>query len=309
MALAADSFLERMQLKSQVNRWRLLTIIAAALLLIVVLAPLDQSQSSLSLSPSNIIARIELKDVLFQNRDREKKLQEIANNDNIAAVILHVDSPGGTVVGGESLYYALQDIAAKKPLVAVMGQVAASGGYMVALPAHHIYAHEGTLTGSIGVMMQAAEFTELAEKIGVELITLKSGELKAAPSFIEKLTPKARQVLQETIQSSHDMFVRMVSHAREMDEKKVRELADGRIFTGAQALESGLVDALGREQDALLFLQEEKGIDYSLDIRDISLEPQKNKFEKLYGIFFEGEPLSQWMKNTNGLMALWRPAI
>ncbi len=306
MALSADNLLERMQLKSQVSRWRMVAIVVAALLLLLVLMPNDDSSSPLTLG-GKFIARVEVNDIILEGRERDTKLREIAKNDNAVAVIVHINSPGGSIVGGETLYYAMQSLAKEKPVVVVMGGLAASGGYMAALPAHHILAHEGTLTGSIGVILQTAEFTELADKLGVKLLTFKSGDLKATPSPFEKVSPAARSAIESSIQSGFDMFVRMVAESREMNENQVRKIADGRVYTGAQALENGLVDAIGSEQDALLWLQEVHQIGTSLSIRDISLKPEKSKFDEFYTSIWGGNSMAQVINGMQGLMVLWKP--
>lgn len=309
MALSADNLLERMQLKSQLARWRLVAVAAMALVVILFFAPSENKSTSLipSLGPS--IARIEVNDVIYQDREREKRIEKIAENDDIKAVIFHIDSPGGTIVGGETLYYSIKSLSEKKPVVVVMGSVAASGGYMAALPANYIIAHEGTLTGSIGVVLQMAEFTDMAEKLGVNLLTFKSGELKASPSPFEKVTPKAERVVNESIQSGYDMFVRMVAESRDMDRNKVLKLADGRIYTGAQALDNGLIDAIGDEKTALNWLQEVRGVDKSLPIKDVSLELEKNKFDEFYTSLTEMGDISSLLNSKQGLMALWHAGL
>ena len=308
MALSADSLLERMQLKSQVSRWRLAAIAILALAIIIFVAPSNNQNTSLTLG-GDAIARIEVTDIITQDRDRDAKIKEIAENDNLQAVILHVDSPGGTIVGGETLYYSIKSLADQKPVVVVMGSVAASGGYMAALPAHHIIAHEGTLTGSIGVVLQTAEFTDLAEKMGVNLLTFKSGELKAAPSPFEKLTPKARNAVDASIESGYQMFVRMVAESRKMDKSQVLKLADGRVFTGSQALQQGLIDAIGSESDAILWLQEAFGVDKSLPVKDISLKPQPSKFDAFLTRMFGDGKLGAMFNSGQGLMAIWKPVF
>ena len=138
-------------------------------------------------------------EIIFDNLPRVKKIEDLALDENIKAVIVHINSAGGSVVGSEMLYNAFRKLAKSKPVVVVMDSVAASGGYLIALGADYIIAHNGTITGSIGVLMQTAEITELAEKIGVKFNSFKSNELKASPGFTEKLTPEAEKAVMDNI--------------------------------------------------------------------------------------------------------------
>ena len=154
------------------------------------------------------------------------------------------------MAGGEGLHDAIARVAAKKPVVAVMGGTAASAGYMVAVPAARIFAREATLTGSIGVLLETGEVSGLLKSIGVNAEAITSGPLKDQPSFTRPLSPQGREVLQGLVMDMYDQFVGMVATGRHMDAARVRELADGRAYTGRQALKLGLVDAIGGEHDA-----------------------------------------------------------
>ena len=174
-------------------------------------------------------------------------MTKLADNDRVKALIVAIDSPGGSVAGGEGLHDAIAHVAGKKPVVAVMGGTAASAGYMVAVPAARIFAREGTLTGSIGVLLETGEVSGLLKTIGVSAEAITSGPLKDQPSFTRPLTPQGRDVLQGLVMDMYDQFVGMVANGRHMDAARVRELADGRAYTGRQALKLGLVDAIGGE--------------------------------------------------------------
>ena len=186
------------------------------------------------------------------------------------ALIVRIDSPGGSVAGGESLHDAIADVAAKKPVVVVMGGLAASAGYMIAVPATRIFAHEATLTGSIGVLLEAPEVSGLLAKIGVDAQTIVSGPLKDQPSFTQPLSPQGQQVLQGLVMDMYDQFVAMVAAGRHMDPDKVRQLGDGRAYTGRQALQLGLIDAIGGEHDARAWLASAKGVPADLPVEDVS---------------------------------------
>jgi protease-4 len=308
MALTADSLLERIRLKSQLNRWRIFTILAVATLVLLLISPQKDVSSGFTLG-GKVIARAEISDIILNDKDRNEIIHQIAENEKVAALILHIDSPGGSIVGGETLYHSLKALAKEKPLVVVMGSLAASGGYMAALPAERIFAHEGTLTGSIGVVMQTAEFTELAQKLGVTFLTFKSGDLKASPSPFEKLPQSARQAIESSIQSGFDMFVRMVMESRKMNESLVRRLSDGRIYTGSQAVEHGLVDAIGGEKEALEWLHKKYPAMQKLPVKDFLLKPRKGAFEELYAKVLAGGNSLTSLLTTQGLMVLWQPGV
>lgn len=302
MALAADNLLDRIRLKTQVNRWRVVAIAALAFFFIALIGRFE------STGPigRDAIARISIEDIILENRDRDTIIKQLADNGHVKAVIMHINSPGGSIVGGETLYDSLQYLASKKPLVAVMGSVAASGGYMAALPANRVFSHEGTITGSIGVMLQTAEITGLAKKLGVNMLTFKSAPLKGTPSPFEALSPEARQAVDDSIQSGFGMFVDMVAKNRKMTKKEVLKLADGRIYTGLQAVKNGLVDAIGGEDDARTWLDTKYNLKNTLPVKDISLTPKKNRLEDMLSGYFEGG-LIESFGHSRGLMTIWKP--
>ncbi|MGX6978600.1 signal peptide peptidase SppA [Vagococcus elongatus] len=186
-------------------------------------------------------------------------LNEIYNDDNVSAVFLEVNSPGGGVYESAEIARLIKEIQTdrKLPLYVSMKNMAASGGYYVSASADKIFATEETMTGSIGVIMSGLNFAEMLDDLGVEDTTVKSGEMKDVGSSTRKWTDKDHEVLQSMINNSYDRFVNIVSEGRGMDEKVVREIADGRIYDGKQALENGLVDAIGFPEEALAALQED----------------------------------------------------
>jgi protease-4 len=185
-------------------------------------------------------------------------------------MIVSIDSPGGSVSGGEALYRAIARVAEKKPVVAVMGGLAASAGYMIAMPTNRVFASESTITGSIGVLMETGEASGLLQKLGINAEAITSGPLKDQPSFIRPLTPEGREALKSIVLDLYDQFVGMVAAGRHMAPDAVRPLADGRAFTGRQALKLGLIDAIGGEQDARAWLETAKGLPKNLPVEDIS---------------------------------------
>ncbi len=187
------------------------------------------------------------------------------------AVILAVDSPGGSVAGGETLRAALIRVAAKKPVVAVMGGTAASAAYMISLPAVRIFARDSTLTGSIGVILETGEVSGLLGHVGVTAEAITSGPLKDQPSFTRPLTPEGRAYLHGLVDDMYDQFVTMVADGRHMDKARVKTLADGRAYTGRQALALGLVDQIGGEIEARDWLKSEKQVSDTLPVRDVRM--------------------------------------
>ncbi len=181
-----------------------------------------------------------------------KQLKKIEEDRSVKAVVLRINSPGGTVAAVEEIYAEVMKVrAAHKPVVASFSDIAASGGYYVATAADKIVANPGTLTGSIGVIMEMGNFTGLMQKFGVKFETIKSGRYKDIGSFSREMTPEEKVILQNVINDAYERFLAAVITGRKLDPQKARELADGRIYTGAQALKEGLVDSLGSMDDAV----------------------------------------------------------
>src|ERR1700733_7841445 len=248
MSLESDLILDRQRLKRHLFFWQTFSVIA------VVAAVLVAIHGS-GLGPARAhVARLQVNGLITEDQKLTRSVETLADDDNVKALIVSIDSPGGSVAGGESLHDAIARVAAKKPVVAVMGGLAASAGYMIAVPSARIFAHEATLTGSIGVLLETGEASGLLAKIGVTADAITSGPLKDQPSFTRPLTPQGRDVLHGLVLDMYDQFVGMVVSGRHMDDARVRELADGRAYTGRQALKLGLVDAIGGEQDARLWL-------------------------------------------------------
>jgi protease-4 len=222
-------------------------------------------------------------DVIFDDLNRVRKIAAMAKNDAVKAVIVHMNSQGGSVVGSEMLYNALLKMSKEKPVVVVMESVAASGGYLASLGADYIIAHNGTITGSIGVIMQSAEITDFADKVGVTFNNFKSDVLKASPNLFEKLTPEAKQATMDSIYEVYDYFIELVATRRNLDLDYVKKLADGRIYSGRQALDLKLVDAIGNEDTAIEWLQTKKDISPDLEVLDVRLSSK----DKLLDILME----------------------
>ena len=201
------------------------------------------------------IAKITIDNIITQDSFRYEKLEELSQNKNTKAVIVFINSPGGTVVGGETLYKSIKNIAQQKPVVSVMGEVATSAAYMASLGSNYIFAQKGTITGSIGVLVVTSEITELAKKIGVSTEVIKSGDLKASPSPLEKMTPKAREEMEKIVKEISKNFINLVKIERKLDNKKTQLISDGRIFTGQSAVQIGLIDSIGNIKEAKEYLK------------------------------------------------------
>ena len=216
------------------------------------------------------IARVEITGVIYGHQDRAELLKKIAESETAAGLIVHIDSPGGTVVGSEELYEGLRAVAARKPVVAVMGGVAASGGYIAAMGGDHIIARGNSITGSIGVIFEYLTFVGLMETLGVEVETIRSSDLKAAPSQFRELTPEARAAERAIVDETFAWFQGLVAERRGLEGAALRDVTDGRTFTGRMAFEAGLVDALGDESVAVAWLESSRP-----DLRGLSVETWK----------------------------------
>ncbi len=223
------------------------------------------------------IARYDLRGVIFDDPKRDKLLAEIAENDDARALVLRINSPGGTTAGSEALYHALRDIAAKKRVVAVMGEVAASGAYIAAISADHIVARGNTLTGSIGVIAQSPNFTGLMEMVGVSMHEVKSAPLKGEPSPFSTPSPEVLAAEQALVEDGYQWFRGLVAERRALDEAALDLVSDGRVFSGRQAMANGLIDQIGGESAALEWLKG-AGVESDLPIEDMFVEREKEGF-------------------------------
>jgi protease-4 len=203
---------------------------------------------------------VEVKGVIAQSSGIIEELQQYLEDKEVKAIILRIDSPGGGVGPAQEIYREVMRIKAKKKVVTSMGSVAASGGYYIASASDLIVANPGTITGSIGVIMQFSNFEELLKKIGIKGVVLKSGEHKDIGSPFREMTPEEKKIMQEVLDNVHQQFIRAVAEGRKLDRAKVVEIADGRILTGEQAKNLGLVDQMGNLQDTIEITAKMAGI-------------------------------------------------
>src|SRR6185369_3541303 len=200
MTLDVDALMDRRRLKRQVQIWRVLAILLA-------LAAVLAIGARIAIENTHYVARITISGVIAEDKKRNKALDDAADDSDVKALIVVINSPGGTVVGAEQLYKRLRDVAKKKPVVVSMGTLATSAGYYIALGADRIFAYDGTITASIGVIFQATDMTALMEKIGIKVEAIKSGAVKASPNLFEKISPEARAVIDALVKDSFDQFL------------------------------------------------------------------------------------------------------
>ncbi len=302
MSLDADHVVERRRLKRSLLFWRMLGIAAIVAVVVAVVGKFDLIQHQ------DHVARIVIEGLILEDQARDDTLKEIAGDDKAKALLVKINSPGGTYVGGEALYTSLRQVADSKPVVALMGTTATSAGYMTALASDHIVARSSTLTGSIGVILQTADITGLLDKIGIKPETVKSGALKAQPNPLEKFSPAARKATKAVVMDFYDQFVTLVSERRSLSKGRVLALADGRVFSGRQAKDNGLIDALGAEPEARKWLAETHKIADSLPIKDVKVEredePWRNLLDSIVGKVLFSERLS-----LDGVISLWHPDL
>ena len=261
----SDYLFDRRKLRSKITFWR----VAAFIFLIAAAGALTWRMSGVEgvthLQPH--IARISIEGLITGDRDTLKLIDEVAKS-HAAAVIVSIESPGGTTSGAERLYDHIRKLSEKKPTVAVVGGLAASGGYIAAMGAERIVAQGNSLVGSIGVLFQYPNMTKLLETVGVKMEEVKSSPLKASPNPYEQTSPEARAALAMLVKDSYDWFKGLVRERRQLEGAALDQVTDGRVFTGRQALELKLIDALGSEAEAIKWLEEEKKIASSLPVRD-----------------------------------------
>lgn len=302
MALDAEALLDRRRQRRRLVFWRVATVLAVAAALVAGLARFD---GLFGLGGPHI-ARLWVTDIIVDDQQRTDAIDDLVESDDVDAVVVRIDSPGGTLSGSEELYLALRRLAERKPVVAVIGGVGASGGYMTAIAAERIFARESTITGSIGVILQTMEVTELLGKLGIKPEAIKSSPLKAQPSPFEEMDAAARAATLATVEDSHALFVSMVGERRGLDGEALAAVTDGRVFTGRQALANRLIDAIGGEREALAWLAEAHNVDPDLPVHDVDWREPGEMLSEL-GTWVFGKPYSFERLTLDGLVALWHP--
>ncbi|UCI21033.1 signal peptide peptidase SppA [Mesorhizobium sp. B2-1-8] len=263
MALRADDLIDRRRLRRKLTFWRVAAFGIVALGVIALSAWFYGDD--FGGSAVDHIAKVRIEGTITEDDELIKRLETIRLSPKVKGVILVVDSPGGTTVGGESIYEEVRKLAADKPVVAEVGTLAASAGYMIASAADHIVARKTSIVGSIGVLIQYPDVSGLMDKLGVKLEEVKSSPLKASPSPFKPTNDDERAMVRKLILDSYDWFVGIVAERRKMTHEQALALADGSIFTGRQGVANGLIDAVGGESVAIDWLAT-KGVDAKLKV-------------------------------------------
>jgi protease IV len=272
MSLDSDLIVDRRRIRRKLTFWRVLTaVLAIAAIAVIGVAVSPGGRGAFTASGS--IARVNIEGLIRSDQDRVEALEQLENS-HVAAVVVHINSPGGTTAGSEQLYDSLVRLKAKKPLVVVVEGLAASGGYITAIAADHIVAQQSSLVGSIGVLFQFPNFNELLKTIGVKVEEVKSSPLKAAPNGFEPTSQEARDALDALVKDSYAWFKGLVKERRGMDDAQLEKVADGRVFTGHQSIDLKLIDELGDEKTAVAWLVAQKNVKKDLPVRDYKLSPR-----------------------------------
>ena len=276
MAFETETVLDRRRLRRRLSVWRALAVIAGLLAFgLAVFA----SAEGVGLAGGKQIARVSVEGFISENRDQLKLLKQLAENKQVAAVILFINSPGGTTTGGEALFTAIRELAQSKPVVGQMGTVAASAAYIAGIGTDYIVARGNTVTGSVGVIFQWPDVSQLMDKLGVKINEIKSGPLKANPSPFQPVDEAGKAAAEQMVAESQRWFVGLVASRRGIDTASVTGLEQGRVYSGREAVANKLIDQIGGEPEAVKYLEEKRGIPKGLKVVDF-----KPKYESGWGI-------------------------
>ena len=323
MSLESDVIVDRRRIRRKLTFWRVAAALVA-IVAVVTVGVLATPSGRDAIAVSGSIARINIEGLIRSDTERVAALERLEKS-SAAAVVVHINSPGGTTAGSEQLYDALMRLKAKKPLVVVVEGLAASGGYIAALASDHIVAQQSSLVGSIGVLFQFPNFSGLLKTVGVQVEEVKSSPLKAAPNGFEPTSPEARAALDALVKDSYAWFRGLVKERRGMDDALLEKVADGRVFTGRQSVDLRLIDQLGDEKTAVAWLVAEKNVKSDLPIRDFKLVPKFGDLTFLrtaasitldaFGLGGIARQVEQAgvaqavdRLSLDGMLALWRPA-
>jgi protease-4 len=317
MAMRADDLIDRRRLRRKLTFWRVAALAIAAIGLASAAAWM--LREDFGGTGVDHIAKIRIEGTITEDEDLLERLAKVRESDAVKGVILAIDSPGGTTAGGEAIFDEVRKLAAEKPVVAQVGTLAASAGYMIASASDHIVARKSSIIGSIGVLVQFPDITGLMDKVGVKLEEVKSSPLKAEPSPFNPTTDEERAMLRSMIMDSYDWFVGLVDERRPLTRTEAAALADGSIFTGRQALQNKLVDELGGEGEAIGWLAT-KGVDGKLEVVEwkakdggwfLSTEALAGVVSRLVGLPDPGAALLKELGGErlflDGLLSVWQP--
>jgi protease-4 len=323
MPLDADTIVDRRRLRRKLTFWRVVAFLVVIVAVLATAAVLSDRRPGLGTARGEI-ARLTIQGLIRGDTERVESIDRLGRS-SVKAVVVHVDSPGGTTAGSEQLHDALRRLAARKPMVVVVDGLAASGGYITAIAADHIVAQGTSLVGSVGVLFQYPNFGDLLKTIGVKVEEIKSSPLKAAPNGFEPTSPEARAAIEAIVMDSYAWFRGLVQSRRQLDGDLLGRVADGRVFTGRQALDLKLVDELGDEKSAIAWLAKQHGIDPNTPVRDWRIRSRFGDFSFLHpaATVLELVGLASLARtiedagavkaierlNLDGLLALWHPPV
>ncbi len=318
MTLEVDLIVDRRRLRRKLSFWRVLGVLTTALA-VIALGALAAGRTGLLPGTGNHVARVAISGFMTYDRPLIRALERVADAESAKALILQIDSPGGSVAGSEALFAAIRRVAEKKPVVTVVGALGASGAYIAAMGSDHIVAAETSLVGSVGVIVQWADVEQLLRNIGVRFHEVKTSPLKASPNPFEPPTEEARAALRAVIGDSYAWFTSLVQTRRRIEGEQLRNVTDGRVFTGRQALELRLVDQLGDERTAVTWLERERRVPEKLEIRDY--RPRRDRLPGFLDVAVAsiGERIglpASWLPQLtsgearlDGLVSVWHPAM
>ncbi len=294
-----EALLDRYRLKRRLAIWRTVAILAIVGFAVTMVARFVDA-------PGEHIARLSVDGIIVEDARREAALSRLVEDDEALALIVRINSPGGTTTGSEALFRNLRRVAEEKPVVAVIGTMGASGGYIAAVAADYIIARETSLTGSIGVILETAEFSRLLEKIGITAEAITSGPQKGQPSPTAPMTEETRAAVSAVVGDAFDWFKGLVSERRKLSEEEILLVSDGRVFTGRQALGHKLIDRIGGEREAIGWLERDREIPEDLPIVELEYHELPPLIERvatrLAGKVLSFEPLM-----LDGLRSVWHP--
>ncbi len=265
MSSSSDYMVDRRRLRRKLGFWRIAAIGAALLAALVAVAKFSGLDTIEKAAPH--IARLSIEGIITGDEDTIQLIKDIGDS-KASAVLLRIDSPGGTTAGAEKLYLELRKLAEKKPVVAVVGTLAASGGYIAAIGADEIVVRGNSLIGSIGVLFQFPNFAKALESLGVKVEEIKSTPLKASPNGFEPTSEAAKAAINSLVVDSYDWFKNLVKERRNLDDAELAKVVDGRVFTGRQGIPLKLADLIGGESEAIAWLETNKNIVKKLPVRD-----------------------------------------
>jgi protease-4 len=318
MSLSSDQLVDRRRLRRRVTFRRVMTFLAVVVAILVAGWRLTGRSGATALLPH--IARLSIDGVITGDRDTIALIHDIETS-NAAAVIVSIESPGGTTTGAERLYDAIRRVAARKPTVAVVRGLAASGGYIAAIGADQIIAQGNSLVGSIGVLFEFPNFAKALDTLGVKVETIKSSPLKASPNGLEPTTPEAHAAIAALVSDSYAWFKDLVKARRKMSDAELAAVDDGRVFTGRQGVGLRLVDSLGEEREAIAYLENSRNVAKGLPVLDwkrsrglgalglfgaVSGAARGIGFDRLASLLDHLSRLDTGRGSLDGLLAIWQ---